>query len=192
VRLYWRLATGSIHDRLFTRREGILPVVLRWTIGVPLFAATGIYIFCPGAAAWMYLWLPFVARLGGALVGFLSVYLILLVHRELGSCFSSTLLIRSNHRLVRTGPYRFVRHPMYSSYLLLFIGAFLVSGNWVVGLSGTGVIVTLMTVRIAREEALLLERFGAEYEEYRATTGMFIPMTHRLPGRARSAKNPTA
>ncbi len=180
IRVYYRIATGAIHDSGFARKEGVLPVVLRVVLGAPLMFATGAYVFAPQAFGWMYARMPTLARLTGVSLGFAAVLGIYLVHRELGACFSSTLVIRENHRLVRSGPYRLVRHPMYSSYLLLFIGAFLVSGNWVVGACGTAIIATLMTVRLAREEALLVEKFGSEYEEYRNTTGMFIPMTHKL------------
>lgn len=186
ARLYYRLSTGAIRDGVFTRREGVFPVLLRWTLGLPLVYATVSFVFLSSGGiltdtgTWMYVSLPFVLRSIGVIVGFAAVTLIVLVHRELGIYFSSTLVIRPEHRLVTTGPYRFVRHPMYSSYLLLFIGAFLVSANWVIGASGTAVIATLMTVRLTREEALLIDRFGAEYEEYRRNTGMFIPMTHRI------------
>lgn len=180
IRVYFRITTGAIRDTGFARKEGVLPVVLRLVLGAPLLFATGAYVFAPAAFGWMYVRIPAFVRLTGAGLGFAAVLGIYLVHRELGTCFSSTLVIRENHMLVRSGPYRLVRHPMYSSYLLLFMGTFLVSGNWVVGSCGTAIIATLMTVRLAREEALLVEKFGAEYEEYRSTTGMFIPMTHRL------------
>ena len=189
VRVYYRIVTGAIHDGVFTRREGFFPVVLRWILGLPLLYATAAYAFFPGHGGWMYLTPPAAARVGGVAIGAFAVVLIVLVHRELGSCFSSTLVIRKDHKLIRTGPYRYVRHPMYSSYLMLFVGAFLVSANWVIGLSGTAVIATLMTVRLAREEALLVEKFGEAYEEYRSSTGMFIPMTHRIGGLVRAARN---
>jgi len=153
---------------------------MRWIFGVPLFLATGSYIFLRDSNLWLYLPIPFVIRLSVVFIGFFSVYLIYLVHRELGNCFSSGLVIRNNHKLIKTGPYKFVRHPMYSSYLLLFLSSFLISGNWAIGLFGIAVIATLMTIRMVKEEALLVEKFGEEYREYRRNTGMFIPMTHKL------------
>jgi protein-S-isoprenylcysteine O-methyltransferase Ste14 len=188
VRLYFRIATGAFRDRIFTREEGSLPVLLRWTLGVPLLAATAAYVVVPGGWRWMYVELPLAARAAGAAVGVASVCVIALAHHELGRCFSSGLVLRSDHRLVCTGLYRVVRHPMYSAYVALFAAAFLVSESWAVGVFGAAVIVTLMTVRLAREERLLAERFGAEYEAYRRTTGMFLPMTHLLGGGAKRAR----
>lgn len=184
VRFYYRITTGAIHDKVFTQKEGLWPVIIRWVLGLPLFLATGAYIFLPDRHFNLYLPVPFPFRLSGVLLGLLSVYFIFLVHRELGIFFSSGLVLRDNHKLIRTGPYRFVRHPMYSSYLLLFLSAFLISGNWAVGIFGTAVIASLMTIRLVREEALLLEKFGGEYRDYIRNTGMFIPMTHKLRTKA--------
>jgi protein-S-isoprenylcysteine O-methyltransferase Ste14 len=189
VRVSYRIVSGAVRDRIFSPREGMLPVVLRWILGLPLLYATGASMFAPGSNPWMYVSVPIAGRAAGILMGFAAVLVIFLVHRELGACFSSTLVIRENHRLIRTGPYRFVRHPMYSAYLMLFIGAFLVSGNWVIGGCGVAVIATLMTVRLAREEAMLAEAFGAEHDDYRAATGMFIPMTHTIPRVVRAARS---
>lgn len=186
LRLYYRISTGAIRDGV-SRREGPVPVVLRWILGVPLFFSVFTTIASPDFWPWMYLELPTVARIGGVLLAAASLLLLAWVHRCLGRNFSSTLVIRSEHRLVTNGPYRLVRHPMYSAYLLFFLGTFLISGNWIVGASGVGVIATLMTLRLAREEALLEERFDAAYREYRSRTGMFIPMTARLERRLHRA-----
>ncbi len=67
---------------------------------------------------------------------------------------------------------------MYAAYLLLFLGAFLLSANWVIGAGGAGVILTLMTVRLAEEERRLEERFGDAWISYRAATGAFLPRLH--------------
>jgi protein-S-isoprenylcysteine O-methyltransferase Ste14 len=64
---------------------------------------------------------------------------------------------------------------MYLAYFVLFIGVFLISGNWVIGAAGLAIIGMLMTVRRAREDRLLMERFGDSYRVYREKTGGFIP-----------------
>ena len=180
MRFYFRIVTGDIREGVLNRREGLLPVVARFIFGIPLFISVILYIRYPHLASWSYISLPLYLRTAGIMLAFASLYGIYRVHRELGKYFSSSLVIREGHKLVRSGPYRLVRHPMYTSYLALFMAAFLISENWLLGLSGMAVIATLMTLRISREEALLLEHFGEEYERYRQTTGMFLPLTHKL------------
>lgn len=180
MRLYFRIVTGDIREGPFNSREGLLPVAARFIFGIPLLISVILYIRYPHLAPWSYLTLPLYLRALGIVLAFASLYGIYRVHRELGKYFSSTLVIKEGHRLVRSGPYRLVRHPMYTSYLFLFIAAFLLSENWLMGLSGMAVIATLMTLRLGKEEALLLEHFGEEYEAYRQTTGMFLPLTHKL------------
>ena len=84
-------------------------------------------------------------------------------------------MISDNQRLVVSGPYRLVRHPMYRTYVLLFLAAFLMTGNWGIGSGGLSVIAVPMTARLIKEEALLVNRFGREYETYRGRTGKFFP-----------------
>lgn len=139
-----------------------------------------LYIRFPQLASWSYYSLPLYLRSLGLLFGFLALYSIYRVHQELGRYFSSRLVIRKGHMLVQSGPYRLVRHPMYTSYLLLFLAAFLITENWLLGFTGMAVIFSLMTLRIGREEALLWEHFGEEYERYRQTTGMFLPFTQKM------------
>lgn len=180
MRFYFRIVTGDIREGLFNQREGLIPLAARFLFGIPLFAVVILYIFFPQEASWSYIPLPLYIRTAGLPLGVLALFGIYRVHRELGKYFSSSLVIREGHKLVHSGPYRLVRHPMYTSYLILFIAAFLITQNWAIGLFGTAVIATLMTLRIGKEEALLLEHFGEEYENYRQTTGMFLPLTHKL------------
>jgi protein-S-isoprenylcysteine O-methyltransferase Ste14 len=180
LRMYYRIKTGAIHDRVFNRTEGLAPVLIRWMMGVPLLASTIVYIFAPHVWEWMYMPASerpatVAVRIIGIMAGYAAVFILWWVHRELGVYFSSSLVLRTGHRLIKTGPYSIVRHPMYSAYLLLFIDAGLLSWNWLLGSSGIIVIATLMTIRLVKEESLLLARFGKEYGEYRRSTGMFLP-----------------
>jgi protein-S-isoprenylcysteine O-methyltransferase Ste14 len=83
--------------------------------------------------------------------------------------------MRSNHRLVQTGVYRFVRHPMYSSFFLLGLAQFLLLPNWVGGGAGLAGAAILYAFRIGREEKMMLENFGDEYRGYMRQTKRLVP-----------------
>jgi len=96
-------------------------------------------------------------------------------HADLGRNWSVSLQIREQHSLVRTGVYRLTRHPMYSSFFLLGLAQMVLLSNWFVagaGLAGAGI---LYAGRVAREERMMIDRFGDEYRDYMACTKRLIP-----------------
>jgi protein-S-isoprenylcysteine O-methyltransferase Ste14 len=99
-------------------------------------------------------------------------------HADLGRNFSAKLVIREQHDLVTTGVYRFIRHPMYASFLLWSLGQLLLLPNWVTGLAGLFGFCVLYFPRIRREEQLMLGRFGDIYREYMAHTKRLVPYVH--------------
>lgn len=183
VRGWYRWKAGTFRERVFSRAEPPALVALRWLLGLPLLYAVFGFILRPSMVPWSFLPLAAPIRWSGVLPGAGGLVLIVATHRALGRLFSPTLLLRPGHRLVTSGPYRAVRHPMYTGYCLLFLGAFLLSAGWLVGLSGLSIIASLMTLRLPREEEQLLRRFGGEYEEYRARTGRFLPRLARRTAR---------
>jgi protein-S-isoprenylcysteine O-methyltransferase Ste14 len=96
-------------------------------------------------------------------------------HADLGRNWSISLEIRNEHRLVTTGIYRFVRHPMYSSFFLLAVAQLMLLPNWFAGATGLIGVGMLYAFRIRQEERMMTERFGAEYREYVAHTARLIP-----------------
>ena len=77
-------------------------------------------------------------------------------------------------RLITTGVYRFIRHPLYSSLIVFALGAFLKRPSWIGGfLVLLTVVGAVLTARI--EERHNLERFGEEYQNYMKQTKRFIP-----------------
>jgi protein-S-isoprenylcysteine O-methyltransferase Ste14 len=96
-------------------------------------------------------------------------------HRDLGTNWSVTLEIRENHRLVTGGIYRFVRHPMYTAFLLYGIGQALVVPNWLVGPSYLATMGLLVALRLPAEERMMLETFGDAYAAYMTDTKRLIP-----------------
>ena len=96
--------------------------------------------------------------------------------RELGAFFSRTLNVRVGQRIVRTGPFRYLRHPGYAANMLLYFSAALAIGqNWV-GLAITVVSFALIwSMRISREESMMLLVFKDEYAAYASDTARIIP-----------------
>ena len=176
VRSYFKVSAGLFRERPFSPSEGFWIVCARAVLGVPLLAATFLYIVQSDAAVWMTVSLPISLRASGIATGMVSLAILVWVQRALGKNFSTTIMVKRNHSLVRHGPYRIVRHPMYATYCLLFFSSFLVSGNWVIGVTSIAIIGILMTVRLRKEEALLFERFGEEYAVYERKTPRFLPL----------------
>jgi protein-S-isoprenylcysteine O-methyltransferase Ste14 len=94
----------------------------------------------------------------------------------LGRHYDLELEIHRDHELVRSGPYRLVRHPVYTGLGLHFLGACLSTGN-LLFIAGTllGTYPALF-LRARTEERLLRERFGATYDEYARRVGMLVPL----------------
>ena len=95
-----------------------------------------------------------------------------------GKNWSVSLEIRDEHQLVTDGLYRYVRHPMYSSFWLWAIAQFFLLPNWVAGLAGLIGVAILYFFRVGKEEAMMRGRFGEAYDQYscahraRHSTGM--------------------
>lgn len=96
-------------------------------------------------------------------------------HRQLGKNWSVTLEIRDEHKLVTDGLYRYVRHPMYSSFFLWAIAQALLLPNFVAGAAGLVGVAILYISRVSHEEALMRAAFGRAYDDYAAKTGRIIP-----------------
>ena len=91
---------------------------------------------------------------------------------------SSTVETRENHELVTSGPYRWVRHPLYSVGTSFFVSLSLVAANWFIGLGSVSALVMLL-IRLPKEEEKLIERFGDKYRAYMKRTGQLFPRTKR-------------
>jgi len=94
--------------------------------------------------------------------------------RDLGRNWSATPTIRENHELITSGPYRFVRHPIYSGILLALLGTAIASGNvlWLVALA---LFLGLFAFRMRAEEQLMGSEFPDQYPSYVARTSALIP-----------------
>jgi protein-S-isoprenylcysteine O-methyltransferase Ste14 len=95
--------------------------------------------------------------------------------RALGENWSLVARTRSDHELVRDGPYGWVRHPIYLGMLLFLLGLAVAWGHWLQLVLALPIFVAGTAVRIRLEEALLHQNFGSAFEEYRRSTPALIP-----------------
>lgn len=147
----------------------------RLLFGLPLFGASLLYVANPGWMAWAELTLPGWARWAGVGLGALVVASVDRVLRHLGSNVSETVLTKHDHELVTTGPYRWVRHPLYTTGIALFVAIGLMSTNGFI-LVWTGLAaLAIRLVVIPREESALVETFGDRYLAYRRSTASLLP-----------------
>jgi protein-S-isoprenylcysteine O-methyltransferase Ste14 len=93
---------------------------------------------------------------------------------HLGSNWSGEVRIASEHELVRSGPYRYVRHPIYTALVGMYIGSALVSGQ-VHALVALGLVLLAYWRKIRMEERALAAAFPDDHERYRAETWAWIP-----------------
>ena len=150
-------------------------ILFRLAFALPLYGALVAYSIEPRWMAWSSLPIREGARWIAAGVSVATLPVIAWVLRTLGRNVSETVLVKEGQTLVTTGPYRFVRHPLYSVGLTLFVALGVVAANGFILAMALIAIGAIRLAVIPREEAALAERFGAPYESYRARTGRLVP-----------------
>lgn len=118
--------------------------------------------------------LPGWIRGAGIVVVVLSLILWAWSQVVLGENWSARVVVRKDHSLTTTGPYRWVRHPMYTSYILLALGVLLGSANLIVG-GSLSLYVWLTVSRAVQEEELMTQIFGQDYLDWAQKTGRYLP-----------------
>ena len=161
-------------DRASIRREGWLVQGLRLLLLLILVAVIVLSALNPPWKAKLHFFLPIWARWTGFAAGLASLGLWTWTHLALGTLWSAQLQLRANHRMVTSGPYSRVRHPMYTAILAWLASLGLVIANWIPIIFAFWMMVFLVA-RVPREEQMMLEQFGEEYREYMRRTGRFLP-----------------
>ncbi|MFY9910247.1 MAG: isoprenylcysteine carboxylmethyltransferase family protein [Candidatus Sulfotelmatobacter sp.] len=118
--------------------------------------------------------LPHGLRFSGIVLIWIGIALALWARWHLGQYWSGRITIKEDHKLIRTGPYTRLRHPIYSGLELAAIGSALAIDQWrcVIGVC---IIVTGFWIKAKREEAMLGAQFGADFQEHRRHTGFLFP-----------------
>ena len=95
--------------------------------------------------------------------------------RALGKQLRVHAGLYSDHELVRSGPYRIVRHPIYAGMLAMYLATALIRSAWPMALIGLAIFIAGTEIRVRIEDGLLASRFGKQFAEYKASVPAYIP-----------------
>ena len=173
IGIYHRLKahTGEKLDR---RQEGMFILVALRLVGLAGMAGLIAYLIKPARMAWAAVPLPVWLRWTGVGLALMAGSLLVWMFRTLGRNLTDTVVTRKQHTLVTTGPYRWVRHPLYTSAALAIVGNSLVAANWFIFVVGC-LALLLLVIRTRKEEQNLIAKFGDGYRHYMQRTGRFVP-----------------
>ena len=93
---------------------------------------------------------------------------------HLGRLWSAVVTVKAEHRIVKTGPYTITRHPIYTGMLLAVVGT-VVARDTFGALLGGALIATGLVLKVRREERMLLDHFGADYQAYQQEVPRLVP-----------------
>jgi len=173
----WLKHLHSTRDKCQPSERGVLGGCVAAAVLYAASRGTLLFVIFSGPdACWATFSVPFAIRL--AACGLLAGALCLLVsaHRALGSGFTLGIrpLSSAPQGLVTSGPYAWIRHPLYAAEVLLLTGYSLFSGNLVLASVGAALALVLVR-RIGAEERHLVASFGDEYLAYQTRTGNLLP-----------------
>ncbi|RJR51763.1 MAG: isoprenylcysteine carboxylmethyltransferase family protein [Desulfobacteraceae bacterium] len=176
IRLYYRLRYRT--NPIEASRNKPLGILLLFLAFIGMVVVPLTYIFTSFLNFADYP-LPSWASWTGVLVFAFALWLLRRSHADLGGNWTDSLKLRKAHQLVTSGTYKYVRHPMYAAYLLWGFGQPSLLHNWIAGWSHLVSFGMLYFYRVAREEQMMLDYFGEEYQSYINRTGRIIPHLKR-------------
>ena len=175
VRIYYQSRVFQDRNKVEVKEGGLsliagaLAALTAFVFGFELILSPGTFAFAYSFPypSWIR-WLGVLALAGG-------VTLLRLSHHHLGRSFHSLVVSKADRVLVDTGPYRWIRHPIYTAYLVNYVSGGLVAGNLVLTFVPVIFFGLLVLVRVDKEEALLIDEFGQSYRDYMKRTGRLWP-----------------
>ncbi len=167
--LYWNLSAGSIkaaaEPQDFAARLARMPV---W-LGFVLFVTAWAYPFGPVAIP-----RTVASQSIGVAICALGLILAIWSRKILGVEWSQDVELKQGHKLIERGPYRFMRHPIYTGHLLMGLGTAIASGL-LIAFVGVASFAIGFWIKLNQEERLLLRGFPDEYPAYKSRVKALIP-----------------
>ncbi len=162
-------------DVVTRQDEGKAILLLRMVFALPLLMSLLLYIVYPEVIAWAQFESPLGLRWAAVVSGLLTIPFMLSVFRAIGRNISETVLTKEDHVLVTSGPYRWMRHPLYAGSLWMLFSLGLIASNWFLLLYAVIGSIAFRWIVIPAEEKQLVQTFADEYAAYQERTGALLP-----------------
>lgn len=172
---YWGISAFSA-SQAAEREDGSSRALHLLFVGGSFFLVTGNWLNIP----WLGVrWLPDLLLViwVGIAIEALGLAFAVWARYHLGQYWSGTITIKQDHRLIQTGPYRWMRHPIYTGFVLGIAGTALSLGE-VRGLLAIALILLAYLRKIHMEERFLRAEFGDDYALYRQHVKALIPFIY--------------
>ncbi|HEX5306181.1 MAG TPA: isoprenylcysteine carboxylmethyltransferase family protein [Dyella sp.] len=171
---YWAIQARAVKST--ARSEPFLARFLKYWL--PLMVGTALVLPWRGGDDTLLrarfappqLWLPLL----GVLLLWAGVAFAIWARATLGRNWSAVVQVKRDHELVERGPYRWVRHPIYTGLLMAFLGTALALGEWR-GLLGTAIVGVSFWFKLKLEERWMREQFGVRYDDYMRRVKALVP-----------------
>jgi protein-S-isoprenylcysteine O-methyltransferase Ste14 len=166
---YWT-ASGLSTKRAVERKSLLSSLAYR----IPIVAGVLLMIWNKPSPLLLALWDASAAGYAGAAICVLGLLGAIWARVSLGGNWSSDVTIKESHVLVERGPYRFARHPIYTTMLMMFLGAAIARGRLCAWL-GLGALFVGFWIKLGQEEVFMTRHFPDAYPAYKARVKALIP-----------------
>lgn len=174
ISFYFRRKSEIEGEPVTLKEEGPFVMIALRVAGLAMWLSVIIWLINPGWMEWSRIQLPTPLRWFGVAVGIICLPLTYWLFSSIGTNITQTVETRTDHELVTTGPYRYIRHPLYIVGMAMFFAFAFMAANWFIALT-TALVFLMLVVRLPKEEAKLIERFGDDYRQYMKRTGKLLP-----------------
>jgi len=161
-------------EKISRKADGTVLMTIIRIGGLVLWFSPLAYLINPQWMAWSKVGLPEIIRWLGVGIGIFCTFGIYWLFSSIGTGITPVSATRTEHKLSMSGPYRWIRHPLYTFGAFFFISFGITADNWFIAFLGVLTFI-IMAIRTPKEEANLIEKFGDEYRDYMKRTGRFFP-----------------
>jgi protein-S-isoprenylcysteine O-methyltransferase Ste14 len=171
---YFRTKADKTDRKVSTKEENQPLMHVRNAGALLMYGSILVFLVYPRLIAWGQLDLPLGLRWGAVALLYMMVPAFYWQLSSLNNNITRTVAIREQHQLITAGPYKYIRHPLYTFGFIFIITIAVAAASWWIFVLGLITWVPL-AMRTPLEEQKLLEAFGDEYREYMQRTGRYIP-----------------